>query len=102
MRLPKGDRCGTPLRRLFQGRQLAAVGGGVDGEKLCTTLLLSLLPPLLPVHESSESHRTSLSAALFLFLLPPPPPPPACFFLGRYPRDVPTICAVEIQGWCQG
>lgn len=98
MRLPKGDRCGTPLRRLFQGRQLAELGGGVDGEKLCTTLLLSLLPPLLPVHESSESHRTSLSAALLFFLLSPPPPPPCFFLVGRYPRAVPTICAVEIQG----
>jgi len=81
MRLPKGDRCGTPFRRLFPGRRwLAEVGGGVDGQKLCTTLLA----PLVLVHESSESERTSLtlSAALF-FLSPPPPPPPPCFFLGR-------------------
>uniref|UniRef100_A0A0E0CU91 Uncharacterized protein n=1 Tax=Oryza meridionalis TaxID=40149 RepID=A0A0E0CU91_9ORYZ len=95
MRLPKGDRCGTPLRRLLP---LAEVGGGVDGVKLCTTLLLSLLPPLVLVHESSDSYRASLSAALFFFLLPPSPPPPPppphppCFFLGRYPPDVPTIC----------
>jgi hypothetical protein len=86
MRLPKGDRCGTPFRRLFPGgRWLAEVGGG--GE-LCTTLLLSLLAPLVLVHllaplvlvhESSESDRTSLSAGAgdALFLLPPPPP---CFF----------------------
>jgi hypothetical protein len=79
MRLPKGDRCGTPLRRLFQGRQLVA--GGVDGEKLCTTLLLSLLPPPLVLrHESSESDRASLSAARsFLF----PPMTTMSFFLGR-------------------
>jgi hypothetical protein len=31
-------------------------------------------------------------------LLSPPPPPPCFFLVGRYPRAVPTICAVEIQG----
>ena len=64
------------------------MAGGVDGEKLCTTLLLSLLPPLVLVHECSESDRASLTAALFFFL-------PPCFFLGRWPPDVPTICGAE-------
>jgi hypothetical protein len=58
----------------------------VDGVKLCTTLLLSLLPPpLVLVHECSDSDRASLSAALFFFFLLPLPLPPLllCFFLGR-------------------
>jgi hypothetical protein len=95
MRLPNGDRCGTPFRRLLPVRQLLLeAAGGVDGVKLCTTLLLSLLPPLVLVHECSESDRASLTlrAALFFFLLSPQQPPlMLCFFLGRYPPDVPTI-----------
>ena len=53
MRLPNGDRCGTPLRR-FPARKLLAVAGGVDGVKLCTTLLLSL-PPLVLVDKSPSA-----------------------------------------------
>lgn len=95
MRLPNGDRCGTPLRR-FPVRKLLAVAGGVDGVKLCTTLLLSL-PPLVLVDESSSESDAAAAAPLccwcwacFFFFLTT-----ACFFRMRKSPEVPTICAAR-------
>ena len=79
-----------PLRRLAE-RWLLAVAGGVDGVKLCTTLLLLSLPPLVMVDESSEESDAALPFLSFLFC------PAACFFRPRYSPEVPTICACEAE-----
>lgn len=99
MRLPNGDRCGTPLRR-FPVRKLLAVAGGVDGVKLCTTLLLSLPPLVLVDESSSESDAIAAAAAApplcegsFFFFLTA-----ACFFRTRNSPEVPTICAGASKG----
>lgn len=68
---PIGALWGIPFLRLA-----VRVGGGVDGLKLCTLLLI--FPWLLLLYESSESN-----AAMFI---------PSClFFLWKF-FDVPTIC----------
>jgi hypothetical protein len=87
MRLPNGDRCGTPLRR-FPVRKLLAVAGGVEGLKLCTTLLLSLRPLVL-VDESSESDAAAPLCSFSFFLMA------ACFFRVRNSPEVPTICGAS-------
>jgi hypothetical protein len=87
------------LRRFPARKLLAVVAGGVDGVKLCTTLLLSL-PPLVLVDESSSSAESAAPLcccccggacffSLFFFATM------ACFFRMRKSPEVLTICAAH-------